>query len=81
MDVLLCLSFMLLVLGKVGQDGADEEQHRGGQGNQEEHEVVVVLNSNTVVYPGTVMIKPLHAFIADTAVSRPKRSDYFTVST
>lgn len=41
----------------------------------------MILGPHAVVYPGTVMVKPLHAPVADAAVPRPRSSDNLAVRT
>ncbi len=39
----------------------------------------MISDSDTVVYPRTVMVKPLHTYIADSAMPRARSSDDFAV--
>ena len=46
-----------------------------------EIEVAMIPCSNTVIDPGTVVVKSLYATVADVAVTRTLSTDHFTLRT
>ena len=64
--------------GQVGVAAVGGEEGKAGQEEQVEDEVVVILLTDTVPDPGTMMVKPRDAFITNGAVLRPDRSLYKT---
>jgi hypothetical protein len=56
------------VKGENGGAGVDHDL--GPNGDNEEHERIVVLYSNTIIDPRAMMVESLNAMIADGAVTR-----------
>ena len=46
---------------------------------QKEHKHAMIAHPHTVVDPGTVVVKPLHAHVADCAVARTRGADHLAV--
>jgi hypothetical protein len=59
-------------------DGHDDHTELEEDVNQE---IIMVADTNTVVHPGTVMVKTFYALVADGTMSRTRGADAFTVRT
>ena len=59
----------------MGDGGAEDEDAERGEGDEEEVEVAVVALPHAVAHPGTVVVEPLHAVVADGAVRGPRRTE------
>ena len=59
----------------MGDGGAEDEDAERGEGDEEEVEVAVVALAHAVPDPGTVVVEPLDAVVADGAVRGAGRSE------
>ena len=74
----------MLILESINQTHdvcADVEHNFDPNSQEEEQECIVILNSDTVIYPGAVMIKSVDTLITDSTVSRTSGSYDFAFST
>ena len=59
----------------MGDGGAEDEDAERGEGDEEEVEVAVVALAHAVPDPGTVVVEPLDAVVADGAVRGAGRAE------
>ena len=57
----------------------NDKEDIGDSGHDIDIEIRMILYTNTVIDPGTVMVKPFNASITDIAMSAPLSPDYFTL--
>jgi hypothetical protein len=61
--------------------GGDDEQQYCQQGHNEQKVGVVIVNSDAVVKPGTVVVEPFHASVANGTMLRARGPQHFAVRT
>jgi hypothetical protein len=72
---------MVFIACQVGKNSSYVEDYCDAESGQKEKKVVMVPCADTVIYPRTVMVKPLNALVTNAAMARSFCSDSLTVRT
>lgn len=67
---------MIVHVQEFVESSSEDEADGREDGYHEGHEVYVILDTNTIVNPRAVVVKPFHAAIACAAVPAPWRPDH-----